>query len=293
MKLGTIEAGGTKFVIGIGDELGNIEDRITIPTTTPNETINKVIDYFKDKNIEALGVACFGPLDLNEESDTYGYITTTPKQGWGNFNIIGELKKHFNIPMGFDTDVNGSCLGEVKYGAAKGLKSCLYLTIGTGIGAGIYTNGNLIHGLLHPEAGHIILKPLENDTFKGVCPYHEYCFEGMVSGPALEKRLGIKGETIKEDNPVWDLEAHYIAQALMNYIYIVSPEIIILGGGVMHQKGLLEKIQNELIKLNNNYINVKSLKEENIKNYIVAPGLKDDAGIVGGLALAYNAYKKG
>ena len=230
MRLGAIEAGGTKFVVAIGDENGNVLERDSFPTTTPQETVENIFKFFDGKDIEALGLGCFGPIDPDLKSPTYGYITTTPKPGWTNYNIVGALQEHYpDLPIGFDTDVNGAALGEAYFGAAKELDSALYLTIGTGIGGGAIVEGNLVHGLLHPEMGHMILEQREDDTYKGKCPYHGTCFEGLAAGPAIEERWGIKGSELPEDHPAWDLEAWYIAQALAIYVLTISPKKIILG----------------------------------------------------------------
>ena len=232
MKLGAIEAGGTKFVVCIGDENGNVLERDSFPTETPEKTLANIFKFFDGKDIEALGVGCFGPIDPDLNSPTYGYITTTPKPGWGDFNIMGALKERYNIPMGFDTDVNGACLGEAYFGAAKGLDSALYMTIGTGIGCGAIVEGNLVHGLLHPEMGHMKMIVREDDNYAGKCPFHGTCFEGLAAGPAIEARWGKKGQELPEDHPAWDLEAYYIGQALATYVLVLSPKKIILGGGV-------------------------------------------------------------
>jgi fructokinase len=216
--LGAIEAGGTKFVCAIGTEKGEILEKVSFLTKTPGETLKKVVEFFLDKKIEAIGIGCFGPIDLDENSETYGYITSTPKPDWSNYNILGELKKHFDIPMSFDTDVNGAALGEIKWGSAIGLDSVIYLTVGTGIGGGIYSGGKLVHGMTHPETGHILVKREENDDYKGKCPYHGDCLEGMASGPAIEQRWGVKAYELEENHRAWDLEAYYLAQGLINYI---------------------------------------------------------------------------
>ncbi len=292
MILGSIEAGGTKFVVGLGDEKGNVIKRESFPTQDPISTMDKVTEFFKDTNVEAIGVGSFGPIDLNTNSETYGYITTTPKPGWNNFNILGYLKDNIDVPMGFDTDVNTAVLGEVTYGSAKGLDSALYLTIGTGIGGGAIVEAELLHGLLHPEMGHIKLSVREDDKYKGKCPYHGTCLEGLASGPAIEERWGIKGSDLPEDHPAWDLEAYYIALALTNYILILSPKKIILGGGVMKQKQLFPMIHNYVLEFLNGYVQKEEISKENIKNYIVSPDLGDNTGLIGGLALALKALKK-
>ena len=290
MKIGAIEAGGTKFVLGIGNENGEILERLSIPTEEPSVTMTKVIEFFKDKNIEALGVGCFGPIDPNENSETYGYITTTPKLKWANYNIMGELKKHFDIPMGFDTDVNGAVLGEATWGAAKNLNSSVYITVGTGIGAGAMVEGKMVHGLLHPEMGHIMVKRHEKDSYIGKCPYHKDCLEGMASGPAIEERWGKKGHELEEIKEVWEMEAFYLAQAIANFVLILSPEKIIVGGGVMNQKHLFPMIREEVIKNLAGYINKKEILE-GIDSYIVPPLLGDNAGLCGALALGLKSLK--
>lgn len=285
MILGAIEAGGTKFVCGIGNENGDIIEKISFPTTTPEETLKLVTDYFKDKQIEALGVGSFGPIDLNTESSTYGFITSTPKKHWKNVNLLGELKKHIDVPMAFDTDVNAAALGELEWGAAKGLDSCIYMTVGTGIGVGAVTEGKLIHGMLHPEMGHILVKRHEDDTYKGNCPFHGDCLEGLASGPAIENRWGQKGIVLSANPQVWELEAYYLAQALVNYILVLSPKKLILGGGVMQQKQLFPIIIEHVVNLLNGYIQNENLLVC-IDEYIVPPELGDNAGLCGALALA-------
>lgn len=287
MRIGAIEAGGTKFVCGIGNENGEILERVSFPTETPEKTLNNVIEFFKDKNIERLGVGSFGPIDPDLNSETYGYITKTPKPNWSDYNIIGELKKYFDVPMVFSTDVNGAALGEATWGAAKGLKNCIYLTIGTGIGGGAIVSGSMVHGMLHPEMGHILVKRHPEDNYKGKCPFHGDCFEGMAAGPAIEERWGMKGYELPVDHKAWELEAYYIAQALMNYILILSPEKIILGGGVMKQQQLFPLIRKNVKELLSGYVQTKEILD-NIDEYIVYPDLGDNAGLLGAVALALN-----
>ena len=289
MKLGAIEAGGTKFVVSIGDENGKVLERASYPTTTPEETMNLVFSFFDGKEIDAIGVGSFGPIDPDINSKTYGYITTTPKPGWTNFNIMGALKQRYDIPLGFDTDVNGAALGEAIYGAAKGLDSALYLTIGTGIGGGAVVEGKLLHGLLHPEMGHMKLSVREDDQYIGKCPFHSTCFEGLAAGPAIEARWGKKAYELEETHPAWDLEAYYIAQALCVYILTLSPKKIILGGGVMHQLQLFPMIRNYVQTMLNGYIQKDEITTDLIKDYIVSPGLGDNAGVCGAFALAKQA----
>jgi fructokinase len=282
--IGAIEAGGTKFVCGIGNERGEILERITIPTTTPRETLKQVVEFFEDKNIEKLGVGSFGPIDLDPESGGYGSITSTPKPHWSHFNLIGELKKHFSVPVTFDTDVNGAALGESIWGAAKGLDSCLYITVGTGIGVGALTEGKLVHGLTHPEMGHIMVRRHPDDAYRGGCPYHGDCLEGLASGPAIEARWGKKAVELVDNPQVWEMEAYYLAQAIANYILILSPKKVILGGGVMNQKHLFPLIREQVVTILGGYVQHKQILEE-IDTYIVPPGLGNNAGLVGALGL--------
>lgn len=287
MLYGAIEAGGTKIVCALGDEAGKIFDKKTIPTTSPDETIAAVIDYFRDKNIEAVGIACFGPIDLDKDSKTYGYITSTPKAGWENFNIVGEVKDELKVPVGFDTDVNGSLLGEVTYGCAKGISDVIYITVGTGIGGGVMSNEQLLHGMLHPELGHIRIGKRNHDPGRSVCPFHDDCFEGLASGPSLESRWGKRAEFLSDNEAVWKLEAEYIGTALSNFCMTLSPKMIILGGGVMHQMQLFPMIREVFKEKNNGYIN--TYLTNNLEEYIVPASLNDEQGILGAIKLAMDA----
>ena len=290
MIYGALEAGGTKMVCAIGDETGKILEQISIPTTRPEETLPAIADWFSGRGMTALGVACFGPIDLRRSSPTYGYITTTPKPGWADFDIVGTLQKALAVPVGFDTDVNGSLLGEVSYGQAQGLTDAVYITIGTGIGAGILSGGRLVHGMLHPEFGHIPMVRHPEDHYQGHCPYHGSCFEGMASGPAIEARWGQKAIALKNEPKVWELEAYYIAQACTTLILTLSPEIIILGGGVMHQTQLFPLIREKVCEMLHGYIVTEEMN--NLEHYIVPASLHDDQGILGALQLAINANKE-
>lgn len=288
MKLGALEAGGTKMVCAIGNERGEIFERISLPTETPEVTVPKLLAYFADKKIQALGIGCFGPIDLNRKSETYGYITTTPKLAWANYNMVGAFQKALQIPIGFDTDVNGSALGEATWGITKGLENSIYITIGTGVGAGIISGGKLLHGMLHPEGGHLLLSKHPSDTYEGKCPYHKTCLEGLAAGPAIEARWGKKGAELAQRKEVWELEAYYIAQALVDYIMILSPERIVLGGGVMHQEHMLPLVRAEVTRQMAGYLQTKEL--EDLEHYIVLPSLDDNQGIMGALKLAAEEY---
>lgn len=290
MYIGALEAGGTKMVCAIGKENGEILDRISIPTETPDITMPKIISYFKDKEIKALGVGSFGPIDLDRNSATYGYITSTPKLAWRNYNIVGALKEALNVPIGFDTDVNGSALGEMTFGSTKGLDSSIYITIGTGVGVGVIMNGKPLHGMLHPEAGHILITRAPEDTFQSKCPYHSFCLEGLAAGPAIEARYGKKAYELTDREDVWELEAYYIAQALVNYTLTLSPKRIVLGGGVMHQTQLYPMIRKKFMDLLNGYIVTKELQD--IEHYIISPALNDNQGIMGCIQLAVNELNR-
>lgn len=290
MRIGALEAGGTKMVCAIGNEKGEIFEKISIPTKTPETTMPEMIQWFKAKKIEALGIGCFGPIDPDKDSPTYGYITSTPKLAWKDYNIVGAFEEQICCPVGFDTDVNGSALGEVTFGQAKGKKNIVYLTVGTGIGAGVYAEGKLLHGMLHPEAGHILMRRREDDHYEGKCPYHKTCLEGLAAGPAIEERWGKKGIELQNRDEVWDLEAYYLAQALTNYILILAPQLIILGGGVMHQEQLFTRIRAYVKDMLNGYIKTKEL--EDIDHYIVPASLHDDQGIMGALELGRRAFEE-
>lgn len=292
---GGIEGGGTKFVCAVGTGPDDIRREERFPTTTPVETLDRVINFFKQAEqdfgkLSALGFASFGPLDPNPASPAFGFILPTPKPGWSNANVLGILKSAFDIPIAFDLDVNGAAFGEGRWGAAQGLETFIYLTVGTGIGGGVMVNGKLLHGLLCPEMGHILLPhDRERDPFEGGCPFHKDCFEGLASGPALEKRWGQKAETLPPDHPAWELEAHYIAMALASYIYTLSPQRIIIGGGVGGNERLLPVIRKNVQTLLNGYVQSPAITQ-NIADYIVPPGLGARSGMLGAIALAQQAF---
>jgi fructokinase len=295
---GGIEAGGTKFVCAIATDPDDIRDEIRFPTASPEVTIQQAIDFFVDyqhqyQKINAIGIASFGPLDLNPASPQYGCIKTTPKSGWNDVDIIGPIKRALELPIGFDTDVNGAALAEWRWGAAQGLDTFLYLTVGTGIGGGGMVNGELIHGMLHPEMGHILIPhDSDMDPFDGVCAFHGDCLEGLANGPAIEKRWGVRGEYLPHDHPAWYLESDYLAHALVNYICVLSPQRIILGGGVMEQKHLFSMVRSKVQELLNGYIKMDQIVNA-IDDYIVEPELGIRAGVLGAIALAYKAVESG
>lgn len=286
MLLGALEAGGTKMVCALGDESGNIFERISLPTQTPQTTIPEIVDFFAGKGISALGVCCFGPLCLNKEDPAYGSITTTPKLDWKNTPIRALLKDALGVPVGIDTDVNGAALGEALLGAGKGLDSLVYFTVGTGIGGGFYYEGKLLHGLVHPEMGHMLVRPHADDPApKGFCPYHNGCVEGMACGKAIGQRWGMPAQEIPEEHIAWTIEVEYLAQMCVNTVVLFSPKMIVLGGGVMQRRELFPRIHERTREMLNGYISNPAVLE-NIDRYIVPPGLGANSGAVGGLLLA-------
>jgi fructokinase len=300
LLFGGIEGGGTKFVCAVGTDKGEILSETRFQTTVPDETLARAVDFLKEQaqilgQLASIGVASFGPLDPRPVSSpqgasaTFGRILLTPKPGWANADIVAPLRAAFSVPIAFDTDVNGAALGEWRWGAARGLDTFIYLTIGTGIGGGALVNGKLLHGLLHPEMGHI---PLPHDKaldpFESICPFHPDCFEGLASGPAMEKRWGQKAETLPSDHPAWELEAHYIALALRSFICTLSPQRIIIGGGVARQLQLLPLVRSKTIVSLNGYVQSPAILAD-IGSYIVPPALGGRAGVLGAIALAQQA----
>ncbi|ALX50127.1 ROK family protein [Lentibacillus amyloliquefaciens] len=280
MLIGGIEAGGTKIVCAVGDRSGEIKAKQSISTRDPDETLQEVKAFFSDYELESLGVGSFGPINLNKNSDTYGMILNTPKTAWKHFDLLGRLQQDFRIPIFIDTDVNAACLSEYRHGAGKDVNSCLYITVGTGIGAGLVQEGRTFQGRTHPEMGHVIVPQHPDDTFPGVCPYHGNCLEGMASGPAIEKRHGRKGHLLADDVNVWEIEAHYLAHAIASYTLILSPERIILGGGVMKQDVLFPLVRQKVFGLVNDYVDMGNMNE-----FIVTPELGDEQGVKGAIAL--------
>lgn len=293
LLFGALEAGGTKMVMSILDGNGTMLERVSIPTRTPEGTMPEMIDFFKAHHICALGIGCFGPLDLNPASPTYGSITATPKLAWRNYPLLPEFTRALNVPIQLDTDVNGAALAESRLGAAKGLGSCVYVTIGTGIGGGVVIGGQCVHGLMHPELGHQLIAPEATDpTPEGFCPYHRRCLEGLASGPAIMKRWGTPAQDLPEDHPAWALEASYLAQMCVNAMLTFSPEKIILGGGVMHKDFLFPMIREKTLQLLGGYIS-SPVVDAGLTDYIVSPGLGDNSGVMGAWLLALSAYEQG
>jgi fructokinase len=294
-RLGGIEAGGTKFVCAVAVETGGGAPEILaetrFPTTTPQETIGQALRFFQEQAepVAAVGVGAFGPVDPNPRSLTFGYITTTPKPGWAQTDFAGALQADLGVPVGFDTDVNAAALSEHNWGAGQGLDDLLYLTVGTGIGGGALVNGQLLHGLIHPEMGHILLPhDWEADPYPGHCPFHGDCFEGLACGPAMAGRWGRPAQELSPDHPAWELEAHYLALALAGYICTLSPQRIILGGGVMSGPGLLPRVRRNVQQVLKGYVAAAELAG-GIDDYITLPGLGNRAGVLGAIALAQQA----
>lgn len=290
---GGIEAGGTKFVCAVASGPGDVRAEVRFPTTTPAETIGRSISFFQEQAavtpLAAIGIAAFGPVDPNPLSPTFGFITTTPKPGWANADFAGAVGRALGVPVGFDTDVNGAALGEHRWGAAQGLDTFLYLTIGTGVGGGGMVSGQLMHGLIHPEMGHIRMPRPKDDDFPGICPYHGDCFEGLACGPALKARWGQPAETLPPDHPAWDLEAQTIALGLCNFIFTLSPQRIIIGGGVMAQEQMFPLVRRKVQTLLAGYVQSPAILGAGIDTYIVPPGLGNMAGVLGAIALAQAA----
>jgi fructokinase len=287
---GAIEAGGTKFVCAAGSGPDDLET-FQIPTTTPAATMEAAVEFFKRfrGELRAVGIASFGPVDLHPGSWTYGYITSTPKPGWNNFDVAGWVRKSLDVPVGFDTDVNGAALGEGRWGVAQGLSDFLYLTVGTGIGGGAVVDGKLVHGLVHPEMGHIrVPHDTAQDPFSGCCPYHGDCLEGLAAGPAIQARWGMNSSQLPADHPGLTLEARYLALAIANWVCTLSPERIVLGGGVMQQARLFPLVRAEMLRLLNGYIQAREITE-NADRYVVPAMLGPRAGVLGALVLAEEA----
>ena len=280
-KYGGIEAGGSKFVCAAGsgpDDLYAIE----IPTTTPQETVPRVIDFFRSRGpLEAVGIGSFGPIDPDPRSATFGYITSTPKQAWRNFDLGGAIREALGVKVAFDTDVNAAAVAEFHWGAAQGLHTFLYLTVGTGIGGGGMVNGRLLHGRSHPEMGHLrVPHDFARDPFDGNCPYHGDCLEGLAAGPAIEARWAQSPKDLPADHPAWDLEAHYLALGIANLTCALSPQRIIVGGGVMRHEALYPMVRAKVVGLLSGYVAAPE---------ILPPELGARAGVLGAIALAQAA----
>ncbi len=289
MRIGALEAGGTKMVLGVFDGEGRLLEKTRIPTRTPDKTMPEMIAFFQEQRIEKMGIGTFGPVDLRKGSPDFGTITATPKLDWRNYPMLRTFQEALGVPAAIDTDVNAAALAEVRMGAARGCGNAVYVTVGTGIGAGIVINGQCVHGVMHPEVGHMLLCPHPNDPMpRGFCSYHDGCLEGLASGPALAKRAGQSPESLPEEDPVFTLEAGYLAQMCVNLIMTVSPEKIIIGGGVLQRTFLLDRIRKETVRLLGGYIPVPEITAR-IDSYIVLPELYPISGLIGAWLLGKEA----
>ena len=288
-KIGALEAGGTKMLLGIFDETGKELDRLSLPTLTPEMTVPLMQDFFRRHEIDALGIGSFGPLELNPAAPNYGYITSTPKLAWKDYPLLSALLDGRSIPAAIDTDVNAAVLAEAALGVAKGLSDVVYITVGTGVGGGVLSGGNLVHGLLHPEVGHMLLRPHRDDPNpRGVCPYHDGCLEGLAAGPAIGARVGGDAKDLPDDHPTFVLEAEYLAQMCVNLILTVSPQRIILGGGVMQRESLFGMVRARVLALLNGYVQSPAILTH-IDQMIVPPALFPISGLVGSYLLGKQA----
>jgi fructokinase len=282
--VGSVEAGGTKFVCATGTGPHDIRSRTRIDTTTPAETLDRVAAFFRGSEpVAAVGVASFGPVELRRAHPSFGHITTTPKPGWQGIDLLGRLRTTLGAPVAIETDVTGAALGEWTWGAGRGLRNLVYVTVGTGIGGGALVDGAPVPGLVHAEMGHVSVRRLPGDGFPGVCPYHGDCLEGMASGPAIEARWGrpphdpgpLAGEATV-------MESAYLASGLRNVVYTVAPERVVLGGGVSSLPGLVAAVNAGLVEEMGGY----AAQPEHGTGFVVLPALGADSGIAGGFALA-------
>ncbi len=290
---GGIEAGGTKIICTVGSGPDDIRAQTRLPFGPPEQAIAQAAAFFQEQSssqkLDGVGIASFGPLDLNPASPTHGHVFATIKSGWDGVDFAGLLSRILDLPVCIDTDVNGAALGEYCWGAAQGLDTFIYITVGTGIGGGGMAGGRLLHGLLHPEIGHMLVPhDLARDPYPGFCDYHRDCLEGLACGPAIAARWGQPAHSLPADHPAWALEAHYLALGLHNLICALSPQRIILGGGVMAQRQLFPLVRQEVQRLLNGYLRVPAILD-GIDSFIVPPALGDRAGALGALALAMRA----
>jgi fructokinase len=292
MLYGGVETGGTWCVCAVGSGPDEIVKRERFPTTNPEETIARIVEFFAGgPAVHAVGIGSFGPVDLDPGSSTWGYVTSTPKPGWQRVSVAPAIGERLGVPVAFESDVSAAALGEYRWGAGRGAGSLFYITVGTGIGGGLLIDGRPWHGLVHPEVGHIRV-PRDSDPdrahFAGICPVHGDCWEGVASGPAIAKRCAGRPEELSDDHPIWGIEAEYLALGLLSIVLIASPERLIVGGGVMDRSSLLEQTRIRLQELLAGYLEAPALGED-IGSYLIRPALADSAGVLGAIALAQTA----
>jgi len=290
---GTIEGGGTKFVCAVGTSPDDLRAEVTFPTTNPEETLGRAVSFLSEQDpLDAIGIAMFGPLDLNPASATYGSVRATPKPEWSRVDVVSPISEAFGVPVGFDTDVNGAALGEGRWGVGRSLGTLLYVTVGTGIGGGGVIAGNPVHGLVHPEMGHVRIPRHPDDSFPGTCPFHGDCLEGMAAGPAIAARWGRPADELGTDTGrAVEFEAFALGHAMANLVLTISPERIILGGGVMKIPGLLEATRVQMLTSLGGYVDVPAFANGAV-DFLVTPELGDRSGIAGGLVLAEQAISR-
>ena len=274
-----VETGGTRCNCAVGTGPEDIRAEASFPTTGPDETIGRIVAFLREHGpLDAIGIGSFGPVDVDPASPTWGHVTSTPKPGWAHTGVAPRIARELDLPVAFDTDVNAAGMGEHRWGAGRGLDSFVYLTVGTGIGGGAIVDGRPLHGLSHPEMGHVpVPRDPARDPFEGACPFHGDCLEGLASGTAMRERWGQGGETLPAGHPAWQLEAEYLAHGIAAIAYVLSPRRVIAGGGVMHAPGMLERVREALDRVVAGYIDPPDL---------VAPELGDRAGVLGAIALA-------
>lgn len=282
--LGSIEGGGTKINCAVGYEDGTIIKQIQFPTTTPQENVKQMVDFFQKYKVKSIGIGFFGPLNVNRQSPEYGCLLDTPKRAWRFYPLLANLKKELSIPMGIHSDVTLSSLGEASLGGGRDSNKVLYVTVGTGIGGGVVVNGKFEDTSRHPEMGHVTVQRAAGDKLESVCSFHKNCMEGLAAGPAIEKRWGRKGADLPSTHPAWEMEADYIAQGLVQMIFVLAPDCIILGGGVMKQAHLFEEVRKKVKQKLHDYTYYEQLKS--MDTFITKPQLGDNSGLIGGLLLA-------
>lgn len=292
--IGAIEAGGTKFRVAIGSGPHDIRAETTVATGGAGKTLAGVVAFLRGSGlrIAAAGVGAFGPIDLDPASASYGRLLATPKQGWSGVDLLGPIREGLGVPVAVDTDVGAAAVAEHRWGAGRGVDDLVYITVGSGIGAGLIIDGKVHHGAGHPEAGHMPVRRRPGDHFEGSCPFHGDCLEGMAAGPALEARWGAPGDDLADRDEVWELEAAYLAQAVQTLTYVVAPQRVVLGGGVMQQPGLVERIAVGVARALGGYGASPAL-QEGTEGYVVAAGLGQDAGLLGALALGSDVVRAG